>query len=96
EPTITVRNSSQVPLAEWGRSHYVANVGQDEPWGYPGLTDAGWKRIATGPFYRNSRVRIADVLDGTHTTVFLGEHTTISDKTWVGVHPFAEVCPIDP
>ncbi len=96
EPSFIVRDASRTPLVEWGRSHYVANVGQDEAWSYPALNDTGWKRISTGPFYRNSRVRIADVLDGTNHTVFVGEHTTISDKTWVGVHPYAQVCPTEP
>lgn len=97
DPTMIVRDLSGAPLTEWGRSHYVANVGQDEPWGdSPGLTDAGWQRVASGPFYRNSKVRIADVRDGTAYSVFIGEHTTISEKTWVGVHPFAIVAPIEP
>lgn len=93
--TFAVRNASGAVLATFARSHYVANVGQDEPWGYdPPLRD--WARVATGPFYRNSKVRMADVLDGLSNTAFIGEHTTISDKTWVGVVPGAEVCPIDP
>lgn len=51
-------------------------------------------RIADGPFYRNSRVRIADVVDGLSNTVFIGEHTSkLSDKTWVGVVPGAVVHP---
>jgi hypothetical protein len=46
-----------------------------------------------GAFYRNSRVRIADVQDGTSNTVFIGEHTSrLSDKTWVGVVPFSVTC----
>jgi prepilin-type processing-associated H-X9-DG protein len=52
--------------------------------------------MASGPFYRNSRVRFADVRDGTSYSVFIGEHTSISDKTWVGVVPGSESCPIDP
>jgi hypothetical protein len=92
---ITVRDSARNPLAEFGQSHYVANVGQDEPWGRsPPVID--WKPIASGPFYRNSRVRPRDVVDGLATTVFVGEHTSVSDKTWVGVVPGAEVCTIDP
>ncbi len=78
-----------------GKSHYVANCGQDEPWGYtPPLLH--WHQVASGPFYRNSRVRLADVTDGLSNTVFLGEHTTVSDKTWVGVVPGATSCPRDP
>jgi prepilin-type N-terminal cleavage/methylation domain-containing protein len=90
-----ITDDSGRSLARLGRSHYVANCGQDEPWGYqPPLSD--WRAVASGPFYRNSRVRIAEVSDGLSNTVFLGEHTTISDKTWVGVVPGSYSCPSDP
>ena len=47
-------------------------------------------RVADGPFYRNSRVRIRDVSDGTTNSIFLGEHSSkLSEKTWVGVIPGA-------
>jgi prepilin-type N-terminal cleavage/methylation domain-containing protein/prepilin-type processing-associated H-X9-DG protein len=96
-PTMFVKDAMGNTLAEFGRSHYVANVGQDEPWGYvPALNDAGWQRTASGPFFRNSKTRVATVTDGLSNTVFVGEHTTISDKTWVGVHPASECGPIDP
>jgi prepilin-type N-terminal cleavage/methylation domain-containing protein/prepilin-type processing-associated H-X9-DG protein len=95
--SILVRDASGTLLAELGRSHYVANVGQDEPWGYdPPLNDAGWQRVATGPFFRNSKTRVSTITDGLSNTVFVGEHTTISEKTWVGVHPAAECAPLDP
>jgi prepilin-type N-terminal cleavage/methylation domain-containing protein len=90
-----VTNDSNVVLARFGRSHFVGNCGQDEPWGYvPPVQD--WRSIASGPLYRNSRVRIAEVTDGLSNTVFIGEHTTISDKTWVGVVPGSFSCPKDP
>jgi prepilin-type N-terminal cleavage/methylation domain-containing protein/prepilin-type processing-associated H-X9-DG protein len=45
-------------------------------------------KVADGPFYRSSRVRIKDVTDGLTHTIFLGEHSaSLSDKTWVGVVP---------
>lgn len=95
EGTIPVVNASQTVLATWGQSHYVGNAGQDEPWGYhPGLKD--WRPVSTGPLYRNSRVKISQVSDGTSKTVMVGEHTSISNKTWVGVHPQATVCALDP
>lgn len=82
-------------LASFGRSHYVGNSGQDEAWGYsPPVLD--WRPICSGPLYRNSRIRIAEVTDGLSNTVFVGEHTTISDKTWVGVVPGSSSCPRDP
>lgn len=82
-------------MAQFGRSHYVANAGMDEPWAYrPPLAD--WRRVATGPFYRNSRVHYSDISDGLSNTVMIGEHTTISDKTWVAVMPGSVSCPLDP
>lgn len=93
-PTI-VRNEAGTELARLGRSHYLANIGNDEPWGYrPPLND--WARVASGPFFRNSRVRVSDVTDGLSNTVFVGEHTTISDKTWAAVVPDSVSCPINP
>lgn len=90
-----IKNESGQVLAEFGRSHYVANCGQDEPWGYdPALSD--WSKVATGPFYKNSRVRTALVTDGLSKSVFVGEHTTVSDKTWVGVIPGSSSCALNP
>jgi prepilin-type N-terminal cleavage/methylation domain-containing protein/prepilin-type processing-associated H-X9-DG protein len=78
-------------LATFGRSCYVANAGQEEPWL---RTVDRYDGIADGPLYRNSRTRVADVTDGLSNTVFIGEHhPVLSDKTWVGVVPGAEVCP---
>jgi len=93
-PTMIVRDSAGEVLAEFGLSHYVANNGQDETWAYDVVDHAG--RPGIGPFYRNSKVRSVQVTDGLSNTVFLGEHTTISNKTWVGVVPEAVVPPINP
>ncbi|MBA4191682.1 MAG: prepilin-type cleavage/methylation domain-containing protein [Planctomycetaceae bacterium] len=93
-PTIQVKTDTGTVLAEWGRSHYVVNNGQDESWVYVQHSLAGLP--GTGPFYRNSKTRMGDVTDGLSNTVFVGEHTSVSDKTWVGVHPDASCCPTDP
>jgi len=86
--------SGIVGAATFGRSNYVANVGQEEPWGF---SQPDWSTVADGPLYRNSRTRASDVRDGLTNTVFLGEHhPIISSKTWVGVVPGAEVCANDP
>jgi prepilin-type processing-associated H-X9-DG protein len=80
-------------LATFGRSCYVASVGQEEPWG---ITTDDYSRIADGPLYRNSQTRTADIMDGLSQTVFVGEHHPIlSSKTWVGVVPGAAVCPTE-
>jgi prepilin-type N-terminal cleavage/methylation domain-containing protein/prepilin-type processing-associated H-X9-DG protein len=90
-----ITTKSGAVMANFGRSHYVGNSGQDEAWGYsPPILD--WRRVSSGPLYRNSRIRIAEVTDGLSNTVFVGEHTTISDKTWVGVVPGSYSCPRDP
>lgn len=92
-----------------GRSHYVANHGQESCWGECGAAtsgvvftdiytfatttiridgDAG--AVADGPFFRNSKVGIAQVSDGTSSTIFVSEHSSrLSDKSWVGVVPGA-------
>ncbi|MBA4062501.1 MAG: prepilin-type cleavage/methylation domain-containing protein [Isosphaera sp.] len=93
-PTMRVRDAGGAVLAEFGISHYVANNGQDESWAYDLADLSGIP--GTGPFFRNSRTRKGNVTDGLSQTVFVGEHTTVSDKTWVGVVPGAEVCPNDP
>jgi prepilin-type N-terminal cleavage/methylation domain-containing protein len=94
EGPMSVRDSAGTELARWGRSTYVANVGQEEPWGRTAESYAG---IADGPLYRNSRTRASDVTDGLSNTVFLGEHSPVlSSKTWVGVVPGAVVCANNP
>lgn len=88
---LDIKDSGGTKLATFGRSHYVASVGQEEPWG---LTLDDYSTVADGPLYRNSRTRTSDVLDGLSHTVFVGEHhPVLSSKTWVGVVPGATVCP---
>lgn len=115
DDAFVVRDESGGPLQiggttiRLGRSHYVANHGQESCWGecgsaatgevftniYTGETqivkiDGDASRVADGPFYRNSRTSMRDILDGTSTTIFLGEHSSrLSEKTWVGVVPGA-------
>ncbi len=51
-------------------------------------------RVADGPFFRNSKTKMAHVRDGASNTIFLGEHSSrLSDKTWTGVIPGATVHP---
>jgi prepilin-type N-terminal cleavage/methylation domain-containing protein/prepilin-type processing-associated H-X9-DG protein len=91
ESAFNVIKQSGEKLATFGRSCYVANVGQEEPWGFT-LDD--YANIVDGPIFRNGRINAKEVTDGLSKTVFLGEHhPVLSSKTWVGVVPGASVCP---
>jgi prepilin-type N-terminal cleavage/methylation domain-containing protein/prepilin-type processing-associated H-X9-DG protein len=47
-------------------------------------------KVADGPFFRNSKTTLSDILDGTSNTLFAGEHSSrLSDKSWAGVVPGA-------
>ena len=104
DPTAPDDGGPFSPEIRLPHSHYVTNAGINQPWGrvpaysadmdvaepMPGLPPA---RI-DGPFYKNSRIRAADVVDGLSNTVFIGERSSsVSDNTWFGVVPFASVWP---
>lgn len=94
------------PTIFFAHSHYVTNAGIHQPWGRtpaysadltvaePIPANGNQPAYIEGPFYRNARVRIADVTDGLSNTVFVGEHSSVlSNKTWVGVVPYSTTCP---
>ncbi|QEH36053.1 hypothetical protein OJF2_46110 [Aquisphaera giovannonii] len=63
------------------------------------VASAGQFRVADSPadnngvFFRNSRVGLRDVLDGSGLTLMAGERSrTVSDATWAGVVPSAMFC----
>lgn len=70
-----------------GRSSYVANAGQADPWADP---LESWEGRANGPLYRNSWLKVSRIRDGLSKTVFLGEHSQrVSQKAWAGTLPGA-------
>jgi prepilin-type N-terminal cleavage/methylation domain-containing protein/prepilin-type processing-associated H-X9-DG protein len=98
-----VHGTPLAPNVFIAHSHYVTNAGVNQPWGrstpycvdytVPEPTGALFD-VINGPFYRDSRTRVADVTDGLSQTVFIGEHSSVlSHKTWVGVVPGAATCP---
>ena len=94
------------PTIFFAHSHYVTNAGQNGPWNrkpkdsYDYTTPAyihGQSDVINGPFYRNSRTRVADVTDGLSSTVFVGEgDSVLCHKTWVGAVPWSCVIPQTP
>ena len=81
-------------LATFARSNYAGIAGRLSPWGQyydPAMDLSG---AADGVLYRNSRTRIADIIDGTSQTMLVAEKTPYhSDSTWVGVVPNGVTCP---
>jgi prepilin-type processing-associated H-X9-DG protein len=83
--TVNVVDINDSVLVIFGRSNYVASVGQSTLW-------CSWPVTLqpNGAIYRNSRTRIADVSDGMSNTVFAGERSSnLADSVWPGTVPFS-------
>lgn len=78
-------NSKPVEVAH---SNYVGIFGNPEITPDPGFLDTtnpDRSIVHQGMFYRNSRVRIAQVTDGTTNTLFVGERSSnLAYATWTG------------
>jgi prepilin-type N-terminal cleavage/methylation domain-containing protein/prepilin-type processing-associated H-X9-DG protein len=78
-----VTDASNAPVAQAAPSSYAACMGDDQADTTSGLNNDG---LGNGVFYRNSRTRLADILDGTSMTILVGERAWSNVKgTWVGV-----------
>src|SRR2546426_5063772 len=80
------------PTIFFAHSHYVTNAGVNQPWGrttaysydftIPEPVPGAPMCVINGPFYRDSKTRVADVPDGLSNTIFIGEHSSfLSQKT---------------
>jgi prepilin-type N-terminal cleavage/methylation domain-containing protein/prepilin-type processing-associated H-X9-DG protein len=101
--------AADIPYAPeifFAHAHYVTNAGIHQPWGretefndftHSETVHAGsetFQATIDGPFFRNARLTAPKVSDGLSSTIFVGEHSSIlSNKTWVGVVPYAVTCP---
>jgi prepilin-type N-terminal cleavage/methylation domain-containing protein len=75
--------TASVPLAA---GQYVASAGPS--------TDNGIPAPGDGVFFRNSRIGLRDITDGSSQTLLVGERSReVADATWVGVMPGIVVCP---
>jgi prepilin-type N-terminal cleavage/methylation domain-containing protein len=64
---------------------YIGVAGQLAPAAFPGQND--------GIFFRNSKVGVRDIIDGTSTTLMLGERSqNVANATWLGMIPFGMSC----
>ena len=78
---VVINDGSGKPLTtDLSPGQYIACAGQFEIADSPADNN--------GLFFRNSRVGIRDVRDGTSTTLMVGERSrNLADATWVGVIP---------
>jgi len=79
----TVTDSGANPLAALAPSSYAACVGGDESDTTTGINNDG---LGKGVMFRNSAVRMADIIDGASNTIAVGERAwSINRGPWAGV-----------
>jgi prepilin-type N-terminal cleavage/methylation domain-containing protein/prepilin-type processing-associated H-X9-DG protein len=89
-PTFSIADETGTGLTELAFANYVGVGGTYEVTGFP---DTG-----TGVLFRNKWIRVADITDGTSSTLMVGERssTRSPQTTWVGAVTNANVPPLNP
>ena len=79
---LTIKDGSgNVLVSDLSPGQYVAVAGQWEPEEFPAPNN--------GVFYRNSKIGLRDITDGSSTTLMAGERSqNVANATWVGMIPF--------
>ena len=74
----TVYNKAKIAITDVGPGNYVGSFGY-------GKIQAKQNAVGDGVVFRNSRIRMAEVTDGTSTTLFVGERASnLARATWTG------------
>ncbi len=83
---LTINNGSGNTLVnDLASGQYVAVAGQWEPEEYAFLDN--------GIFYRNSKISLRDITDGSSTTLMAGERSqNVANASWVGMIPTGKSC----
>ena len=83
---LTIKDGTgNVLVSDLTPGQYVAVAGQWEPEEFPAPNN--------GIFYRNSRIGLRDITDGSSNTLMAGERSqNVANATWVGMIPFGQAC----
>jgi prepilin-type processing-associated H-X9-DG protein len=84
-PLVIKDNLGNTLVGDLSPGQYVAVAGQLEPEEFPAQN--------TGAFFRNSKIGLRDITDGSSTTLLAGERSqNVANATWVGMIPFGLSC----
>jgi prepilin-type N-terminal cleavage/methylation domain-containing protein/prepilin-type processing-associated H-X9-DG protein len=86
-PVATLAHGNYVGCSGWEECFSGAGGNPQEGSGTDGLS-GGYGQAGVGVFYRNSRIRAAQVTDGLSNTIFVGERSgNHAPSTWTGAVP---------
>ena len=84
-PITLMTTTGGTAVADLSPGNYLGAAGQFEVGDSPGDNN--------GVFYRNSRIGLRDVTDGSSQTLLVGERSrSVADASWVGAIPAAVAC----